>query len=146
VLYRLNGLGPNNSIVTGKPSEDRLRVVQREGLELALYTFRYLPDADMVLVILPPPPPKEQASTVPGLPAPTPAPNEQIALFYRPGDLLPHLQIPLGNTVPAKAPTPEELDPAEAKTIDDLTNSNRFLWSVQQDNGLLVLQRPPRTR
>jgi hypothetical protein len=79
------------------------------------------------------------------MPVPTPAPNEMIALFYRPGDLLQHLQVPLGNTVPAKAPTPETLDPAEGKTIDALTNSNRFVWSLQASNGLLVLDRPPRT-
>ena len=32
-------------------------VVHREALELALYTFRYLPDAESVMVLLPPPPP-----------------------------------------------------------------------------------------
>ena len=74
---------------------------------------------------------------------PTPAVNEKVALFYRPGDLLPLLQVPLGNTVSADAPTPETLDPVEGKTIDTLTNSNRFMWSLQSDNGLLVLERPP---
>ena len=145
VLYRLNGLGPNNSMRLGAPSNERLKVLQREGLELALYTFRYLPDADMVVVLMPPPPPKAAATVVPGLPAavPTPAPNEQVALFYRPGDLLPHLQVPLGNTVSADAPTPETLDPVEGKTIDTLTSSNVFLWTLQAENGLLVLERPP---
>jgi hypothetical protein len=146
VIYYLNGLGPNNSLRLGTPSTERLKVLQREGLELALYTFRYVPDAGWVLVILPPPPPKATPTpVVPGLPAaaPTPAPNEKVALFYRPGDLLPHLQVPLGETVPADAPTPETLDPIESRTIDTLTNANRFLWSVQADNGLLVLERPP---
>jgi len=145
VVYRLNGLGPNDSMRLGTPSPERLKVLQREGLELALYTFRYLPDAEMVLVLLPPPPPKATPSVAPGLasPTPTPALNEKVALFYRPGDLLSHLQMPLGNTVAADAPTPETLDPAEGKTIDTLTNSNRFLWSLQADNGLLVLERPP---
>src|SRR3954469_18979654 len=56
VVYNLNGLGPNGEIMGGKPSEARLQVVQREALELALYTFRYVPDADMVVTFLPPPP------------------------------------------------------------------------------------------
>src|SRR3954447_6503226 len=56
VVYNLNGLGPNGSILGGTPSPARLQVIQREALELALYTFRYLPDVDMVVTFLPPPP------------------------------------------------------------------------------------------
>ena len=47
VLYNLNGLGPSGSIKGGKPSPERLKVLHREALELALYTFRYLPDVEM---------------------------------------------------------------------------------------------------
>ncbi len=53
VLYQLNGLGPNGSIMGGKPSRARLKLVHREALELALYTFRYLPDVEMVVTLLP---------------------------------------------------------------------------------------------
>ena len=34
--------------------------LRREALELALYTFRYLPDVDMVVTLLPPPPPEAE--------------------------------------------------------------------------------------
>ena len=53
VLYRLDGLGPNGSILGGQPSRTRLKFVQREALELALYTFRYLPDVKQVVTLLP---------------------------------------------------------------------------------------------
>src|SRR3954447_11416211 len=57
VLYQLDGLGPSGSIKGGTPSAECLQLVRREALELALYTFRSLPDADMVVTFLPPPPP-----------------------------------------------------------------------------------------
>ncbi len=61
----LNGLGDNGSIKGGTPSETRLKVIQREALELALYTFRYLPDAESVTVLLPPPPPTDASRRPP---------------------------------------------------------------------------------
>jgi hypothetical protein len=57
VLYKMNGFGPNGSIKGGTPSQARLKIVHREALELALYTFRYLPDVKQVVTLLPPPPP-----------------------------------------------------------------------------------------
>jgi hypothetical protein len=57
IMYTLNGLGPSGSMKGGKPSKARHRLLRREALELALYSFRYLPDVDMVMTLLPPPPP-----------------------------------------------------------------------------------------
>ena len=57
VMYTLNGLGPRGSIARGTPSEERHLLLRREALELALYTFRYRSDVDMVVALLPPPPP-----------------------------------------------------------------------------------------
>jgi hypothetical protein len=179
VLYRLDGLGPNGSILGGKASAERLKLVHREALELALYTFRYLPDVKQVVTLLPSPPPTpeeikatnaaktatlvaqeaaakatktgnaadvaaaqaaiaaaEKASTTS---TPDPVRN---AVFYRPGDLQQQLQMPLGLTLPAKAPTTETLSEPEAATIDLLTLSNVFKWSLPNPNSpLLVLDR-----
>ena len=57
VMYTLNGLGPRGSITRGTPSEERHLLLRREALELALYTFRYRDDVDIVVALLPPPPP-----------------------------------------------------------------------------------------
>jgi len=147
VLYQLDGLGPSGSIKGGKPSPERLQLVRREALELALYTFRYLPDADMVVTFLPPPPPDAgtaEASAVSGLLSGTPDPKKMTAIFYRPGDLKQQLQIPLGSTVKTPAPTPEQMGGAEGKLVDQLTNSNLFHWSLtrtQDANLQLVLDR-----
>lgn len=53
VLYNLCGIGAKDCrIPVGKPSAERLLLLKRESLELALYTFRYT-DADNVVAILP---------------------------------------------------------------------------------------------
>jgi hypothetical protein len=179
VVYKMNGFGPNGSILGGTPSQARLKVVHREALELALYTFRYLPDVKQVVTLLPSPPPSadeikatnaaktanllaqdaaakanqtgkaedvaaaqaaiaaaEKASTTS-----TPDPVRS-AVFYRPGDLEQQLQMPLGMTLPAKAPTAETLTSPEAAIIDLLTLSNVFKWSLPDPGSpLLVLDR-----
>jgi hypothetical protein len=141
VLYELNGLGPGGSIKGGTPSEMRLKVIHREALELALYTFRYLPDADSVTVLLPPPPPTEkekQAAALTGAPAVSSAPKT--VLFYRPGDLKQQVQMPLGNTLAARAPSTDKFAGAEAANVDTLTLSNKFELSAQGNQ--VVLDRP----
>jgi hypothetical protein len=144
VVYQLNGLGPNGSIKGGTPSEARLKLIHREALELALYTFRYLPDAEMVVTLLPPPPPEKEEDAAAAAAAITGQsagdPNTQVALFYRPGDLKPQLQVPLGATLAPTAPTPDKFGGAEAKTVETLTQSNLFKWSQDQP-GLLLLDR-----
>jgi hypothetical protein len=148
-LYQLNGLGPNNSIKGGTPSAERLQLIKREALELALYTFRYVPDAEMVVALLPPPPPAAGSGAAA---AATPAPGGQLAnaatpavprtaIFYRPGDLKAQLQVPLGATVPSRAPA-AALSAGELGTVELLTQANMFEWAVQESTGLLVLDRP----
>jgi hypothetical protein len=143
VLYTLNGLGPRGSIMGGKPSTARHQLLRREALELALYSFRYLPNVDMVVTLLPPPPPSSDSSASNS--SSTSGDTQLQAVFYRPGDLKPQLQVPLGVTVPAKAPQPETIPAAEGHTIDSLTLNNLFMASFQQAQDLkpyLVLDRP----
>ena len=140
VLYTLNGLGPNGSIATGKASTQRHLLLRREALELALYSFRYLDGVDMVVALLPPPPPKK------GQDAASAAQTQQKqAIFYRPGDLKPQLQVPLRATVPPRAPTPAGLVGSQAQRIDSLTRSNLFFYAFSQGQdarAYLVLNRP----
>jgi hypothetical protein len=140
VMYTLNGLGKNGSIPGGEPSEERHLLLRREALELALYTFHYSDDVDMVVALLPPAPPdkdqEEAAGTLPPVQA----------LFYRPGDLRGELAVPLDRTVPPRAPRPEQIDLSEpdAKRIDALTRSNLFRATFQQGQDasvFLVLER-----
>jgi hypothetical protein len=140
VLYTLNGLGPRGSIRDGNPSTDRHLYMRREALELALYTFRYVDDVDLVVALLPPPKPDKGA--VAGT---TAAPATQ-ALFYRPGDLEPQLDVPLQATMAPATPRPETMNDREAQTIEALTRPNLFQASFQQSQdaqAFLVLDRVP---
>ena len=149
LLYTLNGLGPKGAIRGGKPSPERALLLRREALELALYTFRYIEDVDLVVALLPPatlvpvkPPGKKGAAAA----ATAPKTKQTMALFFRPGDLEPQLEIPLGATIPPKTPRPETLAPSEARRIDALTRNNLFGFSFQQgqnQKAYLVLDRLP---
>lgn len=142
-MYILCGDGPHCAIKEGKPSVARGTVLRREALELALYTFRYRDDVDMVVALLPPPPPDKNTA------ATTTANQQTQALFFRPGDLRGELATPLATTIPKRTPRPETLalNGPEAQRIDAITRPNLFLASFQlgQDShAFLVLDRPPR--
>ena len=124
-MYTLNGLGPKGSVRGGKPSEARHLLLRREALELALYTFRYVKNVNLVVALLPPKPPAKTKNKDGSTTTSTADPQTQ-ALFYRPGDLEPQLEIPLNATIPAKTPRPETIPPAESRRIDALTRGNLF--------------------
>jgi hypothetical protein len=138
LLYVLNGLGPNGAIAGGKPSRARGRLVFREALELALYSFRYLDDVTMVAILLPPAAQKNSSSSATS--------NGQTrAIFYRPGDLLDQLQVPLNRTLSPQTPRPKTMARDESMRVDSLTLNNLFLASVQPlkaDQSYLVLVEP----
>jgi hypothetical protein len=130
LMYSLNVLDADDKS-TELHARDRL--LKREALELALYTFRYLDDVTMVAVVLPP---------VVGADGKT---KQSRAIFYRPGDLLPQLQTPLGKTLAAATPLPKALSKAEAARVDSLVLRNQFDSSIQQLDGrqrYLVLAEP----
>ncbi|MEO8688483.1 MAG: hypothetical protein ABI611_09725 [Solirubrobacteraceae bacterium] len=144
LMYTLNGLGPKGSVRGGKPSESRHLLLRREALELALYSFRYIKNVDLVVALLPPAPPDKPKQGAAASTATTDKPTQ--ALFFRPGDLEPQLQIPLGATIPAQTPRPETIAGPEAQRIDALTRGNLFLASFQQgqdQKAYLVLDRLP---
>jgi hypothetical protein len=133
LLYILSGLEPGG-MLPGKASTKRGQVLMREALELALYSFRYLEDVTMVAVMLPP---SKQATGT--------ETQQSRVVFYRPGDLLNELQVPLSRTLPATVPTPKSLSKQEAARIDSLTLRNLFLASIQplkSDLSYLVLTEP----
>ena len=130
VLYVLNGLGPGGTVAGGKATKERGRLLMREALELSLYSFRYLDDVTMVGVLLPP----SSAGDDPTR-----------AVFYRPGDLLDQLQVPLARTLSPRTPRPRTMTAAESGRVDSLALRNLFLASVQpvkDDQSYLLLTEP----
>jgi hypothetical protein len=129
VMVLLCGFGKNCSIREGAATKIRGRLVRREALELALYTFKFVDGVDSVVAFLPP---RKGAK-------PT------HALFFRRADFADQLDRPLARTLPRlKPPTPAESDSVELGTIDRLTLPRYFRYQFQQaQDGSAVLVLDP---
>jgi hypothetical protein len=121
------GLGSQCSISSGQASETRGRLVRREALEAALYTFKFVPAIDSVVAFMPPPPGQSQSTL----------------LYLQKSQLSKELSQPLSKTLPlATPPLPTEPDTKEAATIDKLTLPAIYSYKLQQlqdASALLVL-------
>jgi hypothetical protein len=152
IQYTLGGSGKEGLLKDSKPSKARHRLLRREALELSLYSFRYLPNVSMVVTLLPPAPkveqihPKPKGKKAAAKEAKAKEPRYQAqAIFYRPGDLKPQLEVPLKYTMSPKPPTISGFKGEEARRVDSLTLNNLFEYVRQpgQDGrAYLVLQRP----
>jgi hypothetical protein len=125
-MYVLCGLGQNCAIPEGTASVERHRLVRREALELALYTFRYVDGVDSIIAFLPPPLGQQPTSL----------------LFFRKKDFEHLLERPLHETISAKPPPIDEMPASERRIIDRLTTKNLFRYEFQQGpdaSAILVL-------
>jgi hypothetical protein len=130
VSYELCGLGRDCAIAEGKPSIARERLLRREALELALYTFHYEPVVQSVVTYLP---------SKPGV-------KPVYALLFQRAQLAGRLVLPLTATLPESTPPqPDAIPPHEAATIDGLTAPDlyRFSFTRGQDGGVWVVFDPP---
>ena len=134
VMYTLCGLGRQCSIAEGEPSPERLQLLQREALELSLYSFKYVDGVESTIVLLPP---------NLGEDAQDPSDDVAIALFFEKKDFRRELSRPVRQTL--LSPTPPqgaELDPREGLVVDRLTDPNLFQYEFQQiqtGGAILVL-------
>jgi hypothetical protein len=129
LMYLLCGLGQNCSIIGGKPSVARHALLRREALELALYTFKYVPGVDSISVFLPP---AKGAVTKP------------TSVFVRKGDLRAELSKPLTKTVGAKTPTVGKMTKPELARVNRITSPRLYSYEYQQaQDGSAVLVYDP---
>ena len=120
LMYVLCGGGDNCAIDKGEPSADRYRLLRREALELALYTFKYT-DADSVISLLPP-------STDSGSDT-----TQATTLFFQKRDFKAELSRPLQMTLSRPdTTTPVALDATESLTVDRLTRPHLFTYEYRQ--------------
>lgn len=148
IVYNLCGVGSQNcSIGVGSPSSNRLLLLRREGLELALYTFKYISAASTVVVILPP------GHTVVGCSGICSKPQEKtkvepldIALAFDRQELQPYLSAPLSEVLPEEIPPTVSAMPSapEAGLVSIITARGLFSESTQQaQDGSTVLELTP---
>ena len=134
VMYSLCGLGPSCAIASGTPSLERGRLVRREILELALYTFKYVGGIQNVIAFMPPRP------TVAGKQA------KQYVVYLRQTDLESDLKRPLALTLGSKVPLPKTIPAREVQVIDSTTNPRVYTFGVAQaPQGDLVFVLAPLT-
>jgi hypothetical protein len=150
--YNLCGIGGANcAIEIGQPSADRLLLLRREALELALYTFKYDHGVDNVVAILPPGQ-METTGTLTTTPPPlnnsaATKPVDVAVLFVRP-ELQPWLSQPLSETLPEQfPPSVAEMGSApEAGLVDQITARGLFsekMVQAQDGSNLVVLDPLP---
>jgi hypothetical protein len=149
IAYNLCGLGSTNcAIGVGAASPNRLLLLRREALELALYTFKYVSGTDNVVAILPPghtvstctlcAKPDQHATVKP----------VNIALLFVHDELSPWLSQPLAQTLPEQfPPTVDQMPSApEAGLVEQITARGMFTESIEQaqdGSNLLVLKPLP---
>jgi len=125
--YTLCGLGVHCSIGTGVATPIRGRLVRREALEIALYTFKFAPTVNSIVAFMTPPPGQTSGDVI----------------YLRKDDLKIQLSQPLSKTLPlATPPLPTSGDSTEAATIDKLTLPHMFTYSLtalQTGGAALIL-------
>lgn len=131
VEYVLCGIGPASgkcAISEGKASIVRSRLLFRESLELALYTFKYVDGVDSVVTLQPP-----RAGADP-----------TYATFFQKSDFSEELDRPLAQTLQGNSPfTTARFPVAQQARVSQLIGPNLFRFSYQQApdlSAVLVLQ------
>ena len=150
IVYNLCGEGSTNcSIGVGKASTNRLLLLRREALELALYTFKYIAGAQTVVAILPP------GYTTQHCAGTVCAKSQQksvtqpttLALAFAHGELSPWLERPLRSTLPGSIPPTVAKMPKSpgAEIVSLLTAHGMFsesTASAQDDSTVITLSGP----
>jgi hypothetical protein len=152
IAYNLCGIGGKDcAIGVGKPSTNRLLLLRREALELALYTFRYIGDTQNVVAILPPGH-TEQTATLSKKPPSSKSGTQtstkpvDIAVLFVRQELSPLLKHPLSQILPEQVPpTVAQMPKApEAGLVDQITARGLFSEQLQQaqDGSNLIVLNP----
>ena len=113
---QLCGLGSECSIDRGTATAARERLTRREALEVALYTFKYVPSVNALIAYMPPPPGQ----------------TPQTLLYLERANLSDQLKQPIARTLPlTKPPLPAQSDSKESATIDRLTLPVEYSFGYQ---------------
>jgi hypothetical protein len=131
VEYVLCGVGSRSgrcAIGEGKATVERARLLHRESLELALYTFKYIDGVDSVVTLQPP----------------RPGADPSYALFFQKDDFKQELDNPLKMTLEGSSPfTTSDFPVAQQARVAQIVTPFLFRFSYQQApdlSAVLVLQ------
>jgi hypothetical protein len=126
LIYAFCGLG-RNCTLPGTATTGRDRLLRREALELALYSFKYIDGIDSVVSLLPP---SASARTT--------------AVFLRKDEVRDLLDRPIRATLPrAIPPTESQYAGSEATFVENVTGPRTFpaqFEALPDGDAILVLQ------
>jgi hypothetical protein len=150
IAYNLCGIGGKDcAIGIGSPSTNRLLLLRREALELALYTFKYIPNTTNVVAILPPGHTAQTSALTKKLPTSTSSTSTKpvdVAVLLQRQEIQPLLSHPLADILPEQTPpTVAQMPNApEAGLVDQLTARGLFSEQLQtaQDGSSLIVLNP----
>ena len=149
IVYNLCGEGSTNcSIGVGTPSPARLLLLQRESLELALYTFKYITGTQTVVALLPPGHTVVRCGAVCTKSHRKPVTKPlNLAVAFERSELTPWLSQPLRAALPEPIPpTAAEMPKAkEAELVNVLTSHGMFSESTAtaQDGSTIITLNGP---
>jgi hypothetical protein len=156
VAFNLCGINSNDcSIGVGQASSNRLLLLRREALELALYTFKYVSGTQNVVALLPPGYTTE-ASTLtkapPVNPPSTVGKPVHLALLFVSDEMKQFVDAPsVASTLPLLYPPtiaqlPQWLQTSDAALTQEITAHGMFtqqLTTAEDGSNLLILDQLP---
>jgi hypothetical protein len=146
-VYNLCGLGPSCT-VPGAPSHARLLLLQREALELALYTFKYIDQVQNVVVALPPGRATISSTVLSASPRKATTTTVDLAVVFSRQGLTHFTSRPLNQTLPEQLPptVDQMLSAPEAELVNVIAAQALFQQQVvqtQDGSTVLVLKAVP---
>jgi hypothetical protein len=129
LMYVLCGGSSPRCSLAGRATNERGRLVRREALELALFTFKYVDGIESILTFMPPAAGSEDTH----------------ALFLQKSDLAAQLARPLTHTLRARTMfQPGDMDAIEGTVVDRLTLPHLFRTqpSQAQDGSVILVLDP----
>jgi hypothetical protein len=153
IAFNLCGVGSTNCKVgVGKASSLRVLLLRREALELALYTFKYIPSTSNVVAILPPGFVTSGCSGICASPhSRTVTTPETLAVLFEKSELQPLLDHPLSAALPNQYPPsiselPTWAETEEAALVAQVTANGLFserTANAQDGSHLIELDPQP---
>ncbi len=147
-VYNLCGLGPSCAVIPGTPTHARLLLLQREALELALYTFKYIDGVQNVVIILPPVRTTTASTVLSASPQKASTKTVDFAVVFSRQALTHFTSRPLNQTLPEQLPpTVDQMANApEAELVNVIAAQALFqqqLVQTQDGSAVLVLNPAP---
>jgi hypothetical protein len=147
-VYNLCGLGPSCAVIPGPPSHARLLLLQREALELALYTFKYIDTTQNVVVALPPGRATISSTVLSASPRKAVMRTVDLAVVFSRQGLVRFTERPLSQTLPEQLPPTIQQMPGapEAELVNVIASQALFaqqLVQAQDGSDVIVLNAVP---